>query len=235
MNIINIGYAVLNNYILETPAGYLVIDTGYAGGFDKFLRRLKAKSIALNDIKYIFLTHAHGDHAGFLGQLLEATGATAIMHRHAPDRLLSGQNFPGGGCPGALARLFVSAMDLTGKGGREFPAIDVRGTAAIWDGEPQFLRDLGIPLEIIPLPGHTADSIGLLSDDGELFCGDAAMNGFPSRRRNIVWIENLSDYINSRDSMISRKAITIYPSHGKPFPADDLTRFRSCEEDIALR
>ena len=50
-------------------------------------------------------------------------------------------------------------------------------------------RALGFPYEILETPGHTADHISLLVGD-KLFCGDAAMNSFPSRRRTIIWIEN---------------------------------------------
>lgn len=68
--------------------------------------------------------------------------------------------------------------------------------ATIWDGTNQPLMEQDIPLKILELHGHTLDSIGLLSEDGELFRGDAAMNGFPSVNRNIIWIENLEDYCN---------------------------------------
>jgi len=84
----------------------------------------------------------------------------------------------------------------------------------------------GIPLKILALPGHTSDSIGLLTEDGELFCGDAAMNGFPSVKRKIIWIENPDDYRNSWDKMIETGAGRIYPSHGRPFPSADLEKYR---------
>lgn len=68
-----------------------------------------------------------------------------------------------------------------------------------------------------------------------MFCGDAAMNGIPSIKRNIIWIENLADYSRSWDYMIATNAKTIYPSHGKPFPAYDLKRFRKFHNNITLR
>ncbi len=45
MEYVNIGNRVLNNYILRTSLGYVVIDTGYAGGFDRFCKDLKRTSV----------------------------------------------------------------------------------------------------------------------------------------------------------------------------------------------
>jgi glyoxylase-like metal-dependent hydrolase (beta-lactamase superfamily II) len=84
------------------------------------------------------------------------------------------------------------------------------------------------------LPGHTADSIGVLAE-GDLFCGDAAMNGFPSIKRTTILIENLKDYAGSWDIMMRSNAKTIYPSHGKPFPVSDLIRFRKFVDGITLQ
>ncbi len=235
MEMMNIGNIMLNNYLLKTPNGYMAIDTGYAGNFDRFCKGLKEKDIELKKIGYIFLTHVHDDHAGFLGKLLQATDALAIVHKDSPQRLAVGHNLSIGGCPTAFAKTFFSFMRIVGKGKHEFPSVDVSGRAILWDGNVQPLRERGIPLDIFALPGHTADSIGLLSDSGDLFCGDAAMNGFPSSKRISIWIENLKDYAGSWDSMIRSNAKTIYPSHGRPFPVSDLIKFRKFVNGIMLR
>ena len=235
MDMINIGNMMINNYLLKIPNGYMAIDTGYAGNFDRFYKRLKEKNIELKKIHYIFLTHAHDDHVGFLGKLLQATDASAIVHKDSPQELALGHNVLIGGFPTAFAKTFFSCMRIAGKGEHEFPAVDVSGRAIVWDGNAQSLRERDIPLDILALPGHTADSIGLLSDNGDLFCGDAAMNGFPSFKRISIWIENLKDYAGSWDSMIRSNAKTIYPSHGRPFPVSDLIKFRKFVDGIMLR
>ena len=55
-----------------------------------------------------------------------------------------------------------------------------------------------------------------------LFCGDAAMNGFPSRRRIIIWIEDLKQYRQSWERIIEAPPRILYPGHGKPFQTTDL-------------
>lgn len=236
MKIYNIGNRIVNNYIIETTEGYVVIDTGYAENYALFLKKLQKLNIDKKEIRYIFITHAHDDHVGFLNELKNDTKATLVMHRESPERLLAGHNKFVGGCSGLLAKIFVESMRLAGKGKHEFPVVKIDETdkVILWNGQNQFFKQQGIGLEIISLPGHTSDSIGLLTDNGLLFCGDACMNGIPSVRRNIIWIENVEDYRQSWNTMIQSPAEVIYPSHGKPFPKSDLLKYRKYLEKIKL-
>ncbi|HEY8463653.1 MAG TPA: MBL fold metallo-hydrolase [Bacillota bacterium] len=226
IKVINIGGRVVNNYLLVTPSGLVVIDTGYAGGFDRFGRRLAQSGFSLNQIAFIVLTHAHDDHAGYLGELLLATEAPVILHPEAVERLKEGRNRLIGGCSTRLAQIFCKSMALAGKGKHLFPAVDVSDRAIIVNGPTQPLKAAGIPAEIMLLPGHTADSIGLKLEDGRFFCGDAAMNGFPSLARHTIWIEDVDSFGRSWDKMLDSGARTIFPSHGKPFSVADLRRYR---------
>ncbi len=226
MEIINVGDFTVNNYIIKTSKGYVVVDTGYAGNYNRFCEKLKKHRISFDEIKYIFITHAHDDHVGFLNELIRDTDAKLIMHSESPERLIAGHNKYGGGYPDLLAKFFFGILSLLGKGRHEFPVVKVDGDTLLWNGENQFFKEMGIELEIISLPGHTSDLIGLLTDDGILLCGDASMNGFPSIKRNIIWIENLEDYKKSWDRMIESSASEIYPSHGAPFPKKDLIKYR---------
>ena len=230
MKIFNLGNRVVNSWLVGVEGGYVAVDTGYEGGFERYLRRLGRLGIAPDEIKYIFVTHAHDDHVGFLGELWRATGATLVMHEKAARRVPEGQNRFIGGPSGLLAKIFVEAMRLAGKGRHKFPPLEVRNPAdnvMLWDGKRQIFRELGLDLEIVSLPGHTEDHIGLMSGTGDLFCGDAAMNGFPSCGRRIIWIENVDDYSRSWDAMIETGAHTIWPSHGTQFAATDLAKNRA--------
>jgi len=233
--VFNIGNIIVNNYILKTNSGYIVIDTGYPNNFKRFRAGLDEHGIPLEEIEFILLTHAHNDHAGFLNELLEATNAVLILDKLAVERLLAGHNQWIGGASGRLAEIFIRVMSFLGDSEKEFPPVILPSNAIIWDRETQILRKAGIPIDIISLPGHTADSIGFLTDYGKLFSGDATMNGFPSIRRNIIWIENLEDYKRSWDTMINSNAVRIFPSHGRPFDKSDLIRFRPYLDRIELR
>jgi hypothetical protein len=60
-------------------AGFAV-DTGYAGGFSRFARRF-TKLAPLSELKYVFLTHAHDDHAGYLSECCRPAvqGSSAML------------------------------------------------------------------------------------------------------------------------------------------------------------
>ena len=141
----NLGTRVVDNYLISSEAGLILIDTGYEGGFPHFMKMLEKNHIEPKEIRYLFLTHAHDDHAGFLNEVLET-------------------------------------------------------------------------------PGHTADHISLMTGD-RVFCGDAAMNGFPSRRRTTIWIENLQQYRQSWETILAKNPDMLYPAHGKPFRATDLKKY----------
>lgn len=224
MKIINVGNRINNNYIIKLRKGYLLIDTGYSEQFKSFCRKLSKNDIELKDISYILLTHAHDDHAGYLNEILDNSDAKVILHKEAVERLKKGQNIFSGGCTSYLALTFCRVMKLLGKGEHRFLKVDRADRYIVLDQYTQPIIEDELSGQIINLPGHTIDSIGLLLKDGSLFCGDAAMNGFPSMNRIIIWIENLSDYMKSWKAMIRCKPSKIYPSHGNPFDKEDLNK-----------
>ena len=232
--IYNLGNRVANNYLVSLDeGGYILIDTGYADGFEGFTKKLEGTGVTPKEIKYVFLTHAHDDHAGFLNEVLVLTDAKVILHPMAVERLLKGQNPFIGGCSSRLAWLFCQVLALFGKGEHEFPPIKEEYLDRLITIDSEQFKSLSLPFEVIETPGHTADHIALLKDR-ILFCGDAAMNGFPSIRRVIIWIENLEQYKQSWEKMIALNPKMIYPSHGKPFPTKDLVNYRSHLDGIRL-
>ncbi len=228
MEIYNVGNRVMNTYIYHTAAGYVMIDTGYEHCLRSVEKRLRKKGIAMSAIKYVFLTHAHDDHAGFLNELLASYPAIkVIISQQAIPILLKGQNSFAGGCSGLSAFLFCKWMALAGKGNHLFPAIERLYLNRLIAISPQNQSELEAVLQgkILFTPGHTSDSISL-EIDNMIFCGDAAMNGVPSFRRITIWIEDKNLFYQSWDVLIAEKAERIYPAHGKPFRRDDLIKYK---------
>ncbi len=204
----------------------MVIDTGYPNGFNSFKKKMNSVGITPKDIKFIFLTHAHNDHAGYLNELLTITNASLVLHRDAVIRLKAGRNLLIGRSPSRQAQMFLKMMSLLGKSGHKFPRLDMPDRYIIAGSKSLHLHDLGIPGTILMLPGHTSDSIGLILDNGYMFCGDAAMNGFLSKSRHPVCIENEQDFLNSWEVILKNKPVKIFPGHGKPIPPSDLIKFK---------
>lgn len=224
IQIYNIGGYVVKNYLLKTPLGWIAIDTGYHGNQNIFLERFQDLAL-LDNLKYIFLTHAHDDHAGFLAALLPKVNAKVILNPLGVPELKAGKSNepPGAGYSSLPASLFGKF-----KTDFSFPPVEL-GNRAIFvsDEKDQIFKEMGLPIRILFLPGHTADSIGLfLEETGELFCGDAAMNAVISVARHTIWIEDAVEFGRSWDKMLALNPTKIYPSHGTPFLPKDLIKFR---------
>lgn len=227
MKIYNVGNRIMNTYIYSIIDGYVMVDTGYEHSLKSVTRKLNKLDIPLSEIKYVFLTHAHDDHAGFLKELLTTyPNIKVIINSKSIPILAKGQNPFTGGCSSLLALTFCKLMKLFGKGQHIFPAIDQTYTHRLIKILPENKSELEDLLQgkILFTPGHTSDSMSLKIDN-IIFCGDAAMNGLPSQKRITIWIEDKGDFQNSWEVLIAEKAKIIYPAHGKPFEVRDLEKY----------
>lgn len=208
----------MNRYLLSTPDGYCLIDTGYKGDMKKFLISLNKKSIPLDSIKYLVLTHMHADHVGFAKELLDKINAVLIYDTDDKPRLEAGKNnmktYISDFISLVSSKISIAFVDKT----QTFPAVYYDNFI---DAKTQPLKSYG--MEFITLTGHTEHDTALLYD-GKLFCGDICMNNVMSTHHSPMWIHNKYNMIDSWKYILSRKDITtVYPAHGKPFPVSNLT------------
>lgn len=218
--ILNFGNRIVNCWAYQIDSGYVIIDTGYESNYKTFNRKLKANTIAIDQIKYCFLTHAHDDHAGFINQLLsDNQSVKVIMSGKGIETLREGQNSFVGGCTSKLALAFCNLMRLFGKGQHTFPPIksEHESRLIIISDDNRARLEQELNGKIVETAGHTSDSISLLLNNGYLFCGDAAMNGFPSRHNITIWAEDGTAFLKSWQKIISLQPTKIFSGHGKPF------------------
>ena len=223
--ILNLGNRIVNNWIYPISQGYVLIDTGYENGYFRLKEKLASNHINIKDIRYIFLTHAHDDHAGFLNDILnECPNLHVIASYKSLETLYKGQNSFDGGCTSMLALIFCNIMKIFGKGAHKFPPLNPcyenRFLLLSDDNHEDLGRRLGGT--IVDTPGHTSDSISLYLNNRVLFCGDAAMNGFPSLNKVTIWVENINNFHSSWKKIIYLKPTMVYPGHGKPFRYKEL-------------
>ena len=183
-DVLNFGNRIVNCWGYRIDNGYVIIDTGYENSYRNFKKKLKANNIKINQIKYCFMTHAHDDHAGFINQLLfDNQEVKVIMSDKGIDTLRKGQNSFVGGCTSKLALAFCNVMKLFGKGQHKFPPIkaEYESRLIIISNDNRAYLEQELNGKIVETAGHTSDSILLLLNNVYLFCGDAEMNGFPSK------------------------------------------------------
>ena len=227
----------MNTYVYPCEEGYIMVDTGYEHSLKDIERKLNQKNISLTDIKYVFLTHAHDDHAGFLNELLsKTTDLKVIISDKSMETLKKGQNSFVGGCSTLLAWIFCKLMGIVGKAEHRFPTIEDKYDDRFIEITENNKNELEKILngKILFTPGHTADSISLKVEK-IVFCGDAAMNGFPSVKRLIIWIENVYQFKQSWDVILNTDAEKIYPAHGMPFDKNDIRKYIHKIQNVRLR
>ncbi len=112
-----------------------------------------------------------------------------------------------GTVPRLIARIMFGSVRLR-KANRFEPDIFLE------DGDD--LSAYGIEGRVLHLPGHSRGSIGILTSEGALFCGDLLGN-----TRGPVLNTLVDDPAAARASLQRLRSLDVslvYPGHGEPFP-----------------
>src|SRR5687767_9371641 len=74
-NVWYVGFQTVSVYLVSTSDGLVLIDSGYARTVDWLLENIRAAGFDPANVKYIFVTHSHVDHASGAAQMKQVTGA----------------------------------------------------------------------------------------------------------------------------------------------------------------
>ncbi len=180
-----------NCYIIfdEKSKEAIVIDPG--GEVDKIAKML---DILKAKVKYIYLTHCHGDHIGGVNELKERYGGKILIHRIDSK----GLNNPE-----------INLCEYIGLGRIELD-VDSRidDNDLIHVGETE--------LQVIHTPGHTKGSTSLYCEKEKmLFSGDTLFRG--TWGRTDLPTSSLEDIMNSitKRLLVLPDDTIVYPGHGK--------------------
>lgn len=180
----------------------VIIDTGIdQSGAKKLLRELEQHQLKLTGI---INTHSHADHVGGNAFLTRHTGAMVYSPRwEAPFQeftLLEPYYLIGGAYPW---------QDLQGK----FLCAPASPVNRLIEEGPLAIGD--ITVEIIPLPGHSIDQVGVACHN-ILFTGDAFISPSLLKKHVIPFNVNISDYLNSLHRLAGLDYALYIPSHSEP-------------------
>jgi glyoxylase-like metal-dependent hydrolase (beta-lactamase superfamily II) len=147
-------------FLIRTSDGPVLVETGPESLFPRLRAAVEGQGFALEDIRHVFVTHIHLDHAGSAWRLARH-GAQVYVHPAGAAHLQD---------PGKLmasaTRIYGDAMERLW--GRLEPIAGDR-IVALEDG--QAVRIGGALIEAIHTPGHAIHHITYRLDDG-LFTGD---------------------------------------------------------------
>ena len=213
-----------NLYLLNIHNGYLLIDTGYASDKAQFLNLLKRNNISIKEIKYIYLTHHHDDHVGLVNDIiLENKDIIVTMNEHCSELIKQGFNartYGGGWCSKGMKVVAETYRKFNNNWTLSFPPYTPRKCDIILNSHDTDLKDLlGIDLKSIYTPGHTIDSISLLDNKGNIFCGDAASNylQWAGTKYAPAFVTDFNEFYSSWNKLLLLEINMVYPSHGIPF------------------
>ena len=177
-------YIVMDEKTKET----MVIDPG--GDCNAILEMLEI----LGNLKYIYLTHCHGDHIGAAPELKEKRGGKILIHREDAEGL------------------YNPDINLVGYIGMDEMALEA--DSRVQDNDLIHLGDL--EFRVIHTPGHTKGGSSLYcAEEHLLFSGDTIFKGAWGRTDLPT-----SDFQAEMDSITTRILILpedtiIYPGHGR--------------------
>ena len=129
MKPVAIQLGISSIYLYPCQDGYLQIDTAYPQDYGLFRRQLAKKGIDIQDLKFLFLTHHHDDHSGFLTELTRDAPVRIIAHQEADSLLKGGKNdrSRGGGYVTPLVKFLAGLkMRLNPRWTLTFPPFSLR-------------------------------------------------------------------------------------------------------------
>jgi alkyl sulfatase BDS1-like metallo-beta-lactamase superfamily hydrolase len=200
-----------NTFLVVTPAGNVIIDTSMPFNAAHHKQLLRAENAG--PIKYIILTHAHGDHTGGISAWREAGTQIIAQRQHADfvhylgrlNRFYALRNAAQFSLP-----ISQPASWPGNYGGKVEPTI-------LFDDKYEFELG-GVKFEVYHTPGETYDHATVwIPQLKAAFVGDNFYTSFP----NIYTLRGTQprwalDYINSLNKVLALKPEVMLPSHGLP-------------------
>ena len=128
---------------LETTAGLACFDTGPESTFETLAREIERRGFEPRDVRHVFLSHIHLDHAGAAWRFAEL-GATIYVHPRGAPHLLDPTKLVQ-----SATRIFGDEMErLWGR----FAPVPAERLRSLEDGE--LVRIDSLEIRAIETPGH---------------------------------------------------------------------------------
>ena len=196
-----------HTYIIKSPATIgLFVEYGAVtlidSGNDKDAGRKINQHLAANgwELKTIVNTHSNADHIGGNAFLQQRTGCeirgSGIENAFARFPVLEPSFLYGGYPPKPLRNKFLLAQ----------PSLPAGDTS---EGLPQ-------GFEIISLPGHYFDMIGVRTPDDVVFVADCVMGTNILEKYHINFIYDVEQYLLTLDRVEELRAALFVPAHAEP-------------------
>ncbi|HEX9011504.1 MAG TPA: MBL fold metallo-hydrolase [Holophagaceae bacterium] len=209
-------------FLVRTSEGPVLVETGPESLVGHLEAAVQAQGFDLADIRHVFVTHVHLDHAGAAWRLARSGARIYVHPKGAPHLVDPGKLL------GSAQRIYGEAMERLWGRLEPIPAGQI---TALEDGAIVRIGDTG--LQAIHTPGHAVHHITYRLDDG-LFTGDVGgirigdgpvIPPFPPPDIDLeAWTDSIL-------RMKATRPAFIYPTHFG-IKRDGLAHFDSLEENL---
>lgn len=143
-NLYYVGTYDLACYLISTPKGHILINTGVDGSAPMIRAHVEKLGFKFSDIRILLATHAHFDHVGGMAEVKRLTGAKMMISERDAPVLADGGN---------------SDYVLGGRGSMFEP---VKADRLLHDQDTVSLG--GMQITVLLHPGHTKGACSFLFD-----------------------------------------------------------------------
>ena len=189
------GYS--NTAVIEMQDYLIVVDANYPARARELI--VEVKQLSPKPVRYVFDTHAHGDHS-YGNSVWTAAGATTLAYYRIVDEMDRYE-------PTRWQAAEAKRADV-----RELHQENVQRPLKTFHKSPFVLKDRTREVEFLFLGwGHTpADGYVWLPKERVLCTGDAAVNG----PRNKLWDANLANWPQALEKAMELQPQSVLPGHG---------------------
>jgi glyoxylase-like metal-dependent hydrolase (beta-lactamase superfamily II) len=214
-----IDLGMVNAYLLAASDGFVLVDTGLPNMWESLESHLKDSGCLPGRLKLVAITHGDPDHAGSCAKLQKRYGATiGINEADAPQVEKGIQLKREIRNPIFRVMMFLRRRRMR----KRMPAFETF-TPDLFLSDGRSLSEWGVDARVLHLPGHTPGSIAILTGEGDLLAGDLVSNmlGKPGPS---PFVHDREQMRASLEKLKGMDLKTIYPGHGKAFPASELRK-----------
>jgi glyoxylase-like metal-dependent hydrolase (beta-lactamase superfamily II) len=218
MEINPISFGGVNCYLITTDGGFVLIDTGYAKHRADVEKELENAGCMSEKLKLILLTHGDFDHSGNDAYLSGKYGAKIAMHVDDEGMVERGDLFYNRNA-NFLMRIMGKILLFFLRGGLKKAD---RFTPGLHVDDGYDLSEFGLDAKVIYISGHSKGSIGILTNTGDLFCGDLLENTKKPAKNSLI--ADKKAFEASVEKLKRFEISTVYPGHGSPFPMEQFIK-----------
>ncbi|MCW4005978.1 MAG: MBL fold metallo-hydrolase [Candidatus Bathyarchaeota archaeon] len=213
-----ITFGGVNCYLIKNNEDFVLIDTGFSKRRSDIEQQLETAGCTPGKLQLIVLTHGDFDHSGNAAYFREKYQTKIAMHRNDIGMVEKGDLFYNRDIS-ALMRFFGKILVVFLRTRLNKPD---RFTPDLCFEDNYNISNFGLNAQILHLPGHSKGSIGILTPQGDLFCGDLIENKSQPEKNTIM--DDDQAFEQSIEKLKQLKVNTVYPGHGEPFQIQEFLK-----------